>query len=444
MTDEMTGGTTGGATAVHPPGGPHDRAPHDRAPHDNGRASAWACAAKTISDRAEGEAYVASVCFKHGPPRLLGVELEFTVHHVDDPARPLDTDVLASALGPHTPRTLRPESPALPLPAGSPLSLEPGCQVEISALPQPSLNELATVVEADLARLTELLAARGLRLGEHGIDAFRKPSRLLPTERYAAMERRFVTPSGSDGVTMMCSTAGLQVCVDSGEREHLAARWAAAHALGPVLMALFANSRVHDGTDTGSASARWLAVMGTEAARTTPAPISAQPQAAWADRIMDTPLLVLPRSHGPWDAPDGLTFADWIARRGAGRDLTPPTTADLDYHLNTMFTPVRPHGYLEIRYLDAQPALTWLHPVALLTALLATPSTVDQVLALCDPVADRWAQAARRGLADPAIGTAARAVADLGCRALTNSGLAESAIATIVESVQARAHAGQE
>ena len=58
--------------------------------------------ARVLADRAAGEAYVASVCFKHGPPRLTGVELEFTVHHADDPARPLDPDVLATALGPHS------------------------------------------------------------------------------------------------------------------------------------------------------------------------------------------------------------------------------------------------------------------------------------------------------------------------------------------------------
>ena len=43
-------------------------------------------------DRVEAEAYVASVCFKHGPPTLHGVELEWIVHHEDDPRRPLDAD----------------------------------------------------------------------------------------------------------------------------------------------------------------------------------------------------------------------------------------------------------------------------------------------------------------------------------------------------------------
>ncbi|SFW81798.1 glutamate-cysteine ligase family protein [Amycolatopsis australiensis] len=395
--------------------------------------------ARVLADRAAGEAYVASVCFKHGPPRLTGVELEFTVHHADDPARPLDPDVLAAALGPHTPRTLRPGSPASPLPAGSPVSLEPGCQVEISALPQASLRELDAAVMADLHHLRERLAAHGLVLGETGIDAHRAPRRLLHTPRYAAMERRFA-PIGPGGLTMMCSTAGLQVCVDTGQPEDYAARWAAAHAMGPPLLALFANSRVHAGRDTGHASARWLAVHETEAVRTRTAGVAGDPAVGWAQRLMDTPLMVLRRGDRPWDAPEGLTFADWIDGRGAAALLPRPTAADLDYHLTTMFTPVRPQGYLEIRYLDAQPPDEWLPPVALVAALLARPSTVDKVRELCAPVADRWTTAARRGLADPDLAAAAAGLADLGCAELGATGLPADRITEISESVQGRAY----
>jgi glutamate--cysteine ligase len=395
--------------------------------------------ARVLADRAAGEAYVASVCFKHGPPRLTGVELEFTVHHADDPARPLDPDVLATALGPHTPRTLRPGSPASPLPAGSPVSLEPGCQVEISALPQASLRDLAAAVTADLRHLRERLARHDLVLGETGIDAHRAPRRLLHTPRYAAMERRFA-PIGPGGLTMMAGTAGLQICVDTGEPGEYAARWAAAHAMGPPLLALFANSRVHAGRDTGHASARWLAVHDTEAVRTRTAGVAGDPAAAWAARMMDVPLMVLPRGDRPWDAPEGLTFAGWIEGRGAAALLPRPTTADLDYHLTTMFTPVRPQGYLEIRYLDAQPPGEWLPPVALVVALLARPATVDKVRDLCAPVADRWTTAARRGLADPELAATAAALADLGCAELGVTGLADESITEISESVLGRAY----
>ncbi|MDX6237495.1 MAG: glutamate--cysteine ligase, partial [Kribbellaceae bacterium] len=54
-----------------------------------------------IGSRVEAEGFVAMVCFKHGPPRLHGVELEWTVHYADDPRRPLDATVLSKALGVH-------------------------------------------------------------------------------------------------------------------------------------------------------------------------------------------------------------------------------------------------------------------------------------------------------------------------------------------------------
>jgi glutamate--cysteine ligase len=408
-----------------------------------GPAGGAGVAAKVISDRAEGEAYVASVCFKHGPPRLLGVELEFTVHYADDPRRPLEATDLARALGPHAPRTLVPDSPAQPLPAGSPLTLEPGGQVEISALPAASLTQLADTVSADLAHLKEMLARAGFALGETGIDAHRAPRRLLTTERYATMERRFA-PLGAGGITMMCSTAGLQVCVDSGERDQLAARWAAVHALGPPLLAMFANSRWHAGRDTGMASARWQAVIDTEHARTFPGTSGEDPPAEWASRMMDTPLMLVRRPEGRWDAPAGMTFADWVTAGGADGLPGPPTAADLDYHLTTMFTPVRPHGYLEVRYLDAQPHERWLHPVALLAALLSDPSTVDEARRVCEPVAGAWREAARKGLGDPGIAAVAAKVADLGCAALPATGLPAATVDKISDGVQRLVRAGRE
>jgi glutamate--cysteine ligase len=410
-------------------------------PENTGSAARQATAsnrtARVLSDRAAGEAYVASVCFKHGPPKLLGVELEYTVHYEEDPRRQLDPDDLALALGPHTPRTLRPDSPAKPLPGGSPMSLEPGLQVEISALPQPSLRELAEVVSTDLSHLTDLLARSGLRLGETGIDSFRPPVRQLRTERYAAMERRFA-PLGDGGITMMAGTAGLQICIDAGEAEHAGRRWAAAHAVGPPLLATFANSSRHAGRDTGLASARWLAVMRTEEVRTYAGGTSGDPGAEWASRLMDTPLMVLPREKRPWDAPEGLTFADWIEGRGAAGLLERPTEDDLAYHLSTMFTPVRPQGYLEVRYLDAQPGRSWLHPVALFTALFAKQDTVEKLLEICEPVANRWESAAKAGLGDPEIAAVAREVVDLGCAELTSSDLPAETISEITESVQKR------
>jgi glutamate--cysteine ligase len=382
---------------------------------------------RRLRDRVEAEAYVASVCFKHGPPKLHGVELEWIVHHEEDPRRPLDPRRLAAALGHHAPRTLTKDSPQLPLPSGSPLTVEPGGQVEISALPKPSLAELFAAVDADLAFLTELLAGAGLALGDHGTDQFRSPTRILDTPRYAAMEHVF-EPIGPHGLTMMCCTAGLQVCLDTGESTTLAQRWAAVCALGPVLVAAFANSPTLSGRTTGWASTRMRAVLGTDPARSLPSGIVEDPAADWARRVLDTPVLCVRGDGDRWHTPGGMTFADWVA----GGLPTPPTTDDLDYHLSTLFPPVRPHGYLEVRYLDAQPGNGWVTPTALLAALLSNQATVDVVLDACLPVADRWLPAARDGLADPALATAAATVLELGAVVLPGMGLAPALTTAIV------------
>lgn len=370
-------------------------------------------AGRRLRDRVEAEAYVASVCFKHGPPRLVGVELEWTVHYRDDPRRPIDPDDLAAALGAHAPRTLRPDSPAVPLPAGSPLTLEPGGQVEISALPHESFGALVETVDADTVHLVNLLAASGLELGTSGLDPHRTPRRVLDTPRYIAMETAFA-PIGPHGITMMCNSAGLQVCLDAGEGEQVGLRWAAVTALGPVLTSLFSTSARPDW-----ACARLNTIVNVDPSRTSPLGIVADPAQVWSRQVLDTPLLCR-RQVGPcWDAPAGVTFADWIA--GALPD--PPTEEDLDYHITTMFPPVRPHGYLEVRYLDGQPAGDWLPAAALLTALMADDTTTAAALEVTVPLADAWHRAARQGLADPDIATAAAAVVRLGTDALPALGL---------------------
>jgi glutamate--cysteine ligase len=366
-----------------------------------------------VRTRAEAEAYVASVCFKHGPPRLVGVELEWTVHHADDPRRPLDAATLIAALGPHAPHSLAPQSSGRPLPNGSVLTVEPGGQVEVSSIPTPSLRSLVDTVSADADYVRRRLERAGLTLGAEGTDPWRQPRRLLRVPRYAAMEVAF-DRIGLDGRVMMCSTAGVQVCLDAGERHRVAARWTALHALGPVMIATFANSPRLFGERSGWVSTRTRALLRTDPPRTRPGPVNGDPSEGWARRVLDTALVCLRRDGEDWSAPSGISFAEWIH----GALPVPPTRDDLDYHLTTVFPPVRPRGYFEVRYLDAQPGTDWMLPVAALTALFQDESTVDTVLKLTDKCANRWVHAARNGLRDPELARCAEAVFELACRRL--------------------------
>ena len=374
-----------------------------------------------VTDLSDAEGYVGRVCFKTGPPRRLGIELEWTVHHTEDPSRPLDPAALVAALGDHAPRTLRPDSPHLALPHGGTVTLEPGGQVEISTPPETSLSQLHAGTAADIDYVAARLAGAGLRLGDHGCDPHRPARRVLHTPRYEAMERAFdrVGPHGRD---WMSGSAGLQVCLDAGTHDRVAARWTALHRLGPVLVALFANSPRHAGRTTGWASSRVRTWLATDPCRTHPPPPGDGDAGSWARRMLDTPVLFVREGDEVVDTPGPVTFAGWIAGE-AGAPGRPPTYDDLDYHLSTLFTPVRARGYLEVRYLDTQPPGDWLTPVAVLAALFADERTVDEASALALPAADRWAAAARAGLADPVIGAVAPRVAQLALGALAHTDL---------------------
>src|SRR5207248_8860519 len=104
--------------------------------------------------------------------------------------------------------------------------------------------------------------------------------------------------------------------------------------------------------------------------------------------------------------PHYLPFAAWAA----GRELPGgrrPTAHDLEYHLTTLFPPVRPRQWLEIRYLDSVPNAIWPAMVFVLVTLLDDPVAADYAAEAVEPVATAWDTAARVGLNDQRLYTAA-------------------------------------
>ncbi len=221
------------------------------------------------------------------------------------------------------------------------------------------------------------------------------------------MERSFAG-IGPYGKLMMCNTAATQVSVDAGaDRAEIAARWRALYAMGPALLAAFACSPRLRGAPAGTwASQRMRTWLRLDHTRTRP------PVRHWDDPIadygqwaLDVPLLCVRRggSDTDWTAPPGASFADWLCGALDDEVGRRPGLADLDYHLTTIFPPVRASGHLEIRYLDAQPEDRWSVPIHVVDALMSAPVVVAEAAALAERVADDWAAAARCGLADPQI-----------------------------------------
>jgi glutamate--cysteine ligase len=221
--------------------------------------------------------------------------------------------------------------------------------------------------------------------------------------------------TGPAGRAMMCTSASVQVCLDAGQEEpgplgH-GRRWWLAHQLGAVLVAAFANSPLVGREPTGWLSTRQLLWMEIGAGRAGAPPLEGDPRATWARHVLDAPVMCIRRDEGAWDVPDGMTFREWT-RSGVPR---PPTREDLDYHITTLFPPVRPRGHIELRMMDAQPGEDgWIVPLAVTTALFDDPEAAETAYRAVKPLAERaqglpaphnplWLDAARTGLADPEL-----------------------------------------
>lgn len=366
-----------------------------------------------LTSRAAAEAYIGGVCFKQGPPCLIGAELEWLTEsgECSAPAPRPEPTALAEALGPYAPPTLSPESPALPLPGGSRVTVEPGGQVELSSAPFESAAELCANLRADARHLERLLESRSIRTFSAAADGLRPARRVLQSPRYRAMERSFAG-IGPFGKLMMCNTAATQVSLDAGvDRTEIAARWTALNTVGPALLAAFACSPdLHDAPAGSWASQRMRTWLRLDHARTRPPVLDwPDPVTAYARWVLDVPLLCVrqPEQDADWAAPPGATFADWLCGALDDEIGRRPDAADLDYHLTTMFPPVRAAGYLEVRYIDAQPGQDWSVPIHVLEALMSAPEVVAEATRAAAPVADRWLEAARCGLSDPEIRSAA-------------------------------------
>ena len=196
-------------------------------------------------------------------------------------------------------------------------SYEPGGQLELSLPPQTSVEALIREVDWSLGSVAD--SAEVTEVALTGVDPWRSLAQVplaLPTPRYLAMQDLF-DRTGDSGRRMMRLTASLQVCVDLAPGPAGREQWLVANLAGPALVAAY-----------GGSLERTRIWQGIDPART-----------GYDGRHLDV--------HDPISA--------YAAFARAAERLPIPEAEDDQYHLGTIFPPVRPRGgYLELRYLDSQ------------------------------------------------------------------------------------------
>ena len=109
-----------------------------------------------LVDCAAVQGFVRRVCFKTGPPGLVGTELEWLVVPVDDPTEAVPIPLLRTLL-----------DAAGPPPRGSLVTYEPGGQLELSSPAAAGATACWRGLTEDAEHVRRALAPAGLRAPRH-------------------------------------------------------------------------------------------------------------------------------------------------------------------------------------------------------------------------------------------------------------------------------------
>ncbi len=317
----------------------------------------------------------------------LGLETEWAVHPAADPMSRPDMGQLLTLTD-------------SPLPKGGRVTFEPGGQIELSSAPQPSVSEAIRAVDTDVAVLMHRLSRLGLRAESNAVDV-RDPVRILDQPRYQAMSEHF-DRQGDAGGWMMTNTSSVQVNISNDPAEPLG-RWRVLNLAAPALIAMFANSRAVDASGSMWASARQGIWWNIDPTRTRPVPMSEDPSGSWLRYALDALVFFIP-TDGPGrpggvGVSESMTFRQWMHR---GHELGWPTINDFQYHLTTLFPPIRPRGWMELRVLDALPRGERA-AAALAVATIGQAGVREELHQRLPDTSDLWLDAARYGLRHPRL-----------------------------------------
>lgn len=289
----------------------------------------------------------------------------------------------------------------------SSITLEPGGQLEMSGQQCDSLHcadeELQRHVR-EILEVGDLLRIRFLGLGIVPKTPLERIG-WMPKQRYRIM-REIMGRTGTLGRRMMAQTATVQCNFDYSDEKDALRKMRVSLALGPLLVAVSANSPVVDGAPSGFQSFRAHIWTDTDADRCGSLPFVFRTESlfgAYTEYALDVPMYFIWRK-GRYKEVGGITFRRFLAE---GCDGERATLADWTLHLTTLFPEVRLKTYIEVRSADSQPVDLMLGTPALMKGIFYDSDSLDaawDVVKSWDPatLAEMHEGAARNGLAGKA------------------------------------------
>ena len=230
------------------------------------------------------------------------------------------------------------------------ITLEPGCQLELSIEPQDSVESIKKKISEIDNNLKPLLEEFEIELLNVGVSpkTTYKNIKLIPKKRYHLMAN-YLWGILSD--VMMRETAGIQVGIDYKSEEDAMRKFRLANLMMPFVTAMYANSKIRGGVDTGYKSFRALAWLNTDNERCGFATDFNRELGFkdYVDRLLSTPMIFINRDNKLVSLNGQMTFKQFM---DSGYEGFMPTIEDWKLHSNLYFPEIRLRNFIEIRNHD--------------------------------------------------------------------------------------------
>ncbi len=230
------------------------------------------------------------------------------------------------------------------------ITLEPGSQIELSIKPEKTLFELENKIKNLNNLMAPILKKYGITLLNYGVSPLstHRNIDLIPKERYKIMAK-YLWGILSD--VMMRETAGIQATFDFKNEEDATKKFTIANKLSPFITAIFANSPIRGGVETGYKTFRGLSWLNTDNDRCGFACNLDKDFSfnEYIENVLNSPMIFIKKGNKNIKINGKISFSDYMQNGFEGFEAN---VEDFLLHSNLYFPEVRLRNFIEVRNHD--------------------------------------------------------------------------------------------
>lgn len=230
------------------------------------------------------------------------------------------------------------------------ITLEPGSQIELSLEPQKTIKDFQIKINNINQTIKQIFDKYNIELFNYGVypKTTYKNIKIIPKKRYKLMAN-YLWGILSD--VMMRETAGIQVGIDYKNEQDAMRKFNLANKISPFTTAMYANSNIRGGVDTGYKSFRALAWLNTDNERCGFATKFKENMQFedYVKTVLNVPVIYIVRNNQYININGSINFKQFINNGYEGYDAT---IEDFKLHANLFFPEIRLRNFIEIRNHD--------------------------------------------------------------------------------------------